>query len=691
MNSIAFRRAAGAHLGIAAVLVAGCAGSDDGRSVPRLAAATPASLSGTCEALAPKLIGLGNTSIGATTTVTAGTLTLAGQDIPEHCRVTGKMFERVSPVDGKTYSIQFEMRLPKAWNGRFLHQGNGGIDGSVVTAQGNFGGGPVTNALLQGFAVLSSDAGHTLAQGGPAFGIDPQARLDYGYQAVAKLTPVAKSIVNAAYGKGPDRSYFAGCSNGGRHTLVTAARLPDEYDGYLAGAPGYNLPLAAVANIFGAQRYATVATGDPKTAAGLETAFTQAERTLLSNAVLGKCDALDGATDGLVQDTNACQAVFNFQTEVPTCIGARNGSCLSAAQKTAIAPIFSGATTSDGKPFYASFPFDSGHGSPGVAAWEFTNSLNTDRDPGAVGMIFKVPPVSPAGFDGPAFTLNANIDTLVAQIAATNDLYTESSLSFMRPPNAGDMSKVRDRGAKIHDLSRRERCDLLGQRHRGAVQELARRQRRRCDRFRALLSRAGHGALLGRACHRSVRHAHAAGDLDRTRRGAESGDRESAGRRQSGRRERRSTRELGRRPHAAAVPIPASRALQRQRQHRGRKQLQLPVKAAACGAVGRKASAFELSDADSAGHRSSGVDFLQQPDQCARLGRAEPMRDVCFQLCRRGLGRPHQRAARIGQVQASGAPVAWMRLALDQCALFQRVHDAHQVGRQYVQCAAQTT
>ena len=56
----------------------------------------------------------------------------------------------------------------------------------------------------QGFAVLSSDAGHTAA-GGPSFGLDPQARLDYGYQAVGKLTPMAKKLIELAYGKAPDR------------------------------------------------------------------------------------------------------------------------------------------------------------------------------------------------------------------------------------------------------------------------------------------------------------------------------------------------------------------------------------------------------------------------------------------------------------------------------------------------------
>ncbi len=379
-----------------------------------------------------------NTSI---TTVTTSTT------LPEHCVVSGKMFERVSPVDGKTYAIGFEMRLPKDWNGRFWHQGNGGIDGAVVPASGTFGGGPLTSALKQGFAVLSSDAGHSNAQGGPAFGVDPQARLDYGYQAVGKLTPMAKKLIELAYGKAPDRSYFGGCSNGGRHTLIAAARYAADYDGFLAGAPGYNLPLAALANIFGAQRYASIATGDPATPAGLETAFTTAERTTVANAVLARCDALDGVTDGLVQDTDACQRRFRFFRDVPTCSGARDGSCLSLAQKIAIAPIFRGATLANGERFYARFPFDAGIGGGGVPFWEFTAPLALDS--GAVGLIFGVPPQNPATFNGPAFSLGANIDALYASLFATDATYTESAMSFMTPPDATDLADVRRRGAKI--------------------------------------------------------------------------------------------------------------------------------------------------------------------------------------------------------------------------------------------------
>ena len=418
-----------------------------GHRLPQLAPAHPAALLGTCEALTGPLGALANTVITAATSVAAGTLTLAGAAVPAHCRVVGHMFERVSPVDGKTYRINFEMRLPLAWNGRFWHQGNGGIDGAVVTATGTFGGGPTTGALLQGFAVLSSDAGHTNAQGGPAFGIDPQARLDYGYQAVGKLTPMAKQAIAAAYGKGPDRSYFGGCSNGGRHTLVTAARYADEYDGYLAGAPGYNLPLAALANIFGAQRYATVATGDPTTPPGLATAFTAAERATVANALLARCDAIDGVVDGLIQDTRTCQRRFNFMRDVPTCPGSRDGTCLSQEQKLAIAPIFHGAMTSNGERFYAGFPYDSGLGAGGTSFWEFTAPLALDS--GAVGHIFKTPPVPVAGFNGAAFSLNLDVDAALAQLFATDATYTESGMQFMTPPQATQLNDVRARGAKM--------------------------------------------------------------------------------------------------------------------------------------------------------------------------------------------------------------------------------------------------
>ena len=421
-----------------AVLFAGYVGGDDG-ALPQLSAASGVSLS-SCTPLATGFQ-FAHTTITSATPVPSSTLTWGGRAIGAHCLVKGEMYRRISSQDGKSYAIGFEMRLPNAWNGRFFYQANGGIDGSVSTALG--GGGPMpTTALQQDFAVLSSDAGHS-GSSDPAFGIDFQARLDYGYLAAAKLTPMAKALIAAAYGKRPDRSYFGGCSNGGRHTFVAMTRMPEEYDGYLAGAPGYRLPLAAIANQFGAKQYATVATNP----SDLGTAFTAAERAALSAAVLAKCDALDGADDGLIQDTTACQAAFDFNRDVPTCRGARDGSCLSAEQKAAIAPIFSGAVDGRGRRFYASFPFDSGHNSADSAFWEFIVPLSIDS--GGTAMIWGVPPAVPATFNGPAYALTTPIDAMLAAVAATDGTYTESALSFMLPVQPTNLARLKNRGAKV--------------------------------------------------------------------------------------------------------------------------------------------------------------------------------------------------------------------------------------------------
>ena len=428
---------------LATALLAACAGTPPA-SAPPTASSGPArpSALAVCDKLASAYAWPG-TPLTTAAIVQMREVSEKGTPIGVHCRVVGKMNERTSPVDGKRYAIGFEMRLPQAWNGRFFYQANGGVDGNVVPATGMTTSGPGSaSALAKGFAVLSSDAGHTAAQNG-SFGIDPQARIDYGYGAVAALTPMAKALVRAAYGRPADRSYIGGCSNGGRHALVAAARMPEAYDGFLVGNPGTVLPRAAIANLVGGRTYAGLAT-DP---ADVGSAFTLAERRLVSNAVLGRCDALDGAADGMVHDTRACQAAFDLERDVPTCTGARNGTCLAAAQKAAIGRLFAGVTLASGERLYAPFPYDAGLATNDWAQWKF--NAPATRDAGAIANIWQVPPAPADGFDGRAFMRAADADALFARVQATDATYTEPALSFMLPPGLDELAGLRRHGGRI--------------------------------------------------------------------------------------------------------------------------------------------------------------------------------------------------------------------------------------------------
>lgn len=431
-------------LGLLALLLTGCAGID---AAPRRPA-QPASAAMACEALAAQF-SYPHTRIVSTEAVAAGQLHLPGiaETMPAHCVVKGRMNERVGPVDGKPYAIDFEMRLPTAWNGRFFYQTNGGLDGFVVPAYGNIlGGGPTSNGLLKGFAVISSDGGHRFDRstpiGGATFGLDPQARLDYGYNAVVQLTAMAKALIHRYYGKGPDTSYLVGTSNGGRMGFVAASRLPQAFDGILVSTPGYNLPRAAVAQVWDAQQFARIARTDAKTGRpDLRSAFSPADLALLSARILARCDGLDGLVDGIVADTAGCQAAFDLQRDVPSCApgAAPDGHCLTPAQKDVLARVFGGPVDASGRRLYAGLAWDPGVAGRGWAEWKFDYSVGP-RDAIALAFVMTTPPASPEVVTGRGnslidYALGFPLDQAYARISATDATYRESALEFMTPPD----------------------------------------------------------------------------------------------------------------------------------------------------------------------------------------------------------------------------------------------------------------
>ena len=348
-------------------------------------------------------------------------------DLPEHCLVRGMLDPRTG-VGGRSYGIGFELRLPTKWNGRFLFQGGGGLDGAVNPAVGVTSVGEP--ALARGFAVVSTDAGH---QGPDAsFASDQQARLDYAYQALGKVTTQAKAILARFYGQGPKRSYFMGCSNGGRQGMMAAERYPLEFDGIIAGDPGFRLSRAAVGELWDTAQLTKIAPRDPQGRPIVSQALTPDDLKLLARGALDACDGLDGLKDGLINDPHACR----FDPKVLACKAGAKTGCLTAAKISAIKAIFGGAHDSRGRPLYAGWPYDAGVGDMGWRIWKMgssatgaANGINQTMGQDALRRYF-VTPQDPA--IGPqTFDFDRAVE-LTAETGAINDPTSTFMTSFVQ-------------------------------------------------------------------------------------------------------------------------------------------------------------------------------------------------------------------------------------------------------------------
>ena len=159
---------------------------------------------------------------------------------PAYCRLSATL-DRRTGADGKSYGIGFALALPAEWNGRFLFQGGGGLNGTVAPPLGRTGQGDA--ALARGFAVVTTDTGHRGEVFDASFMAEQQASLDFAYQAVGRVAVLASQIVAQHYGKPAAHAYFMGCSTGGREGMLMAQRYPTYFDGIVVGAPAMRTSL----------------------------------------------------------------------------------------------------------------------------------------------------------------------------------------------------------------------------------------------------------------------------------------------------------------------------------------------------------------------------------------------------------------------------------------------------------------
>jgi feruloyl esterase len=271
---------------------------------------------------------------------------------PAHCRVFGQVLPQVG----------FEVRMPAEWNGRFVMIGNGGYAGEPTDSPGRVS--QYGRYLKRGYAVAATDTGHSAAmepQG--SFAVDRQKLFDWAFRSLHVTAEAAKSVLHTYYGNAPAKSYFEGCSTGGRQGLILAQRFPNDFDGITVGAPVLNWSGTML-------RYL-------QTARALKAApIAPAKLPTLAARIYEGCDAKDGLKDGVIDDPRRCD--FQPARDLPKCEpGADRPDCFTTPQIGALEQMYADVK-SQGKRIFPGWPVGpevlGDNGRSGAEAWIFQDN-----------------------------------------------------------------------------------------------------------------------------------------------------------------------------------------------------------------------------------------------------------------------------------------------------------------------------
>jgi feruloyl esterase len=171
---------------------------------------------------------LSKEKFGADVSIESAKQVAATDKLAAHCEVSGVIWPEA----------RFVAKLPMQWNDRFQMVGNGGWAGVISIAA-------MDSALQLGYATISTDTGHdSKKEPGAIFALksptNPHAErkvIDHGYLAVHETALLGKKLIRSFYGADAKYSYWVGCSTGGRQGLMEAQRYPEDFDGYVIGAP----------------------------------------------------------------------------------------------------------------------------------------------------------------------------------------------------------------------------------------------------------------------------------------------------------------------------------------------------------------------------------------------------------------------------------------------------------------------
>lgn len=262
---------------------------------------------------------------------------LASGSIPSYCDVKGRIDSTSTSV------IHFEVRLPSPWNNRLYMLGNGGLAGSITTL-----GVYDLQAFALNYAIAQTDTGH-VGGSNPIWALNnPLGMINFGYRATHLTAVLAKNLIMSYYGQLPQHSYFNSCSNGGRMGLMEAQRYPNDFEGIIVGHPAADITGTVLKFVQNAQaQYPDGNFNNPT--------VPLSKLNLLTTTVLNKCDALDGISDGFINDPSKCN--FRPKNDLPKCSHDKDGpTCFTSMQIDALAAIYDDVKAANGQSYPGSLP-----------------------------------------------------------------------------------------------------------------------------------------------------------------------------------------------------------------------------------------------------------------------------------------------------------------------------------------------
>ncbi|KAF2260259.1 tannase and feruloyl esterase [Lojkania enalia] len=303
--------------------------------------------------------------------------------------------------------INMEAWMPLNWTGRFLSTGNGGLAGCI----GYF---DIAYAASLGFASVGANNGHNGTSGG-AFYKNPEAVEDFAYRSVHTGVAVGKQITKVFYKEPHSKSYYLGCSTGGRQGFKSAQDFPQDFDGIVAGAPAFNFNnlISWSGNFFRITGNSSAATFVPMNL-----------WPVIHQDVMTKCDELEGYADGVLEDPVLCK----YSSKELICRSNSTENCLTPLQSKTVDKLLSPLYYPSGSLIYPRMQ-------PGAETLASLAMFNGQPFPYTTDwfryVIYNDPSWDPA--------------TLDFRDMATAQRVDPAGISTW----SGDLSGVRDRGAKI--------------------------------------------------------------------------------------------------------------------------------------------------------------------------------------------------------------------------------------------------